>query len=123
MEVEYTQRVDGEGFEVPSGEIYLMACCDCGLVHDFVFVGEGGGPIGVAARRNEEETSKRRQSSGPAMMPEGQIRQLVRRYQGRVMGGSARHRAALRVLINEVYAQAYHAGRTHPLSADKKDDE
>lgn len=60
MRVKYVQRKDGEGFEVPSGEVYLLACCDCGLVHDFVFVSEDGKPIGVAARRNVRETRKRR---------------------------------------------------------------
>lgn len=123
MKVDYTQRYDGEGFEIPSNEVYLMACCDCGLVHDFVFVSGDGGPIGVAAQRNEAETEKRRASTGPAMMPEGQIRQLVSRYKGRVMGGSSRHRAALRLLINEVYAQAFRAGRTQPLAADAQENE
>lgn len=56
----YTQRRDGEGFEVPSGEVYRIACCDCGLVHDFVFVSEDGKPIGVAAKRNARATAARR---------------------------------------------------------------
>ena len=56
----YTQRRDGEGFEVPSGEVYRIACCDCGLVHDFVFVSQDGMPIGVAARRNARATAARR---------------------------------------------------------------
>lgn len=115
--VEYTQRYDGEGFEVPSGEVYLIACCDCGLVHDFVFISNDNAPIGVAARRNEEETAKRRRI-GPAMMPEGQIRQMIHRYKGRTMGGSASHRAALRELINEVYAQAYRAALPQQKEAD-----
>jgi|WetSurMetagenome_2_1015567.scaffolds.fasta_scaffold66464_2 hypothetical protein len=56
----YKQRIDGEGFTVPSGEIYKMACCDCGLVHDFVFVSEDGNPVGIAARRNNRATGQRR---------------------------------------------------------------
>lgn len=56
----YTQRTDNEGFEVPVGEVYRMACCDCGLVHDFVFVSADGKPIGVAARRNNRATAQRR---------------------------------------------------------------
>lgn len=56
----YKQRVDYEGFEVPSNTIYKIACCDCGLVHDFVFVSEDGKPIGIAARRNNRATGQRR---------------------------------------------------------------
>ena len=56
----YKQRVDNEGFEVPSGKIYRIACCDCGLVHDFVFVSSDGSPIGVAARRNIRATAAKR---------------------------------------------------------------
>jgi hypothetical protein len=56
----YKQRTDGEGFEVPVGEIYRMACCDCGLVHDFVFISEDSKPIGVAAQRNNRATAQRR---------------------------------------------------------------
>ncbi len=56
----YKQRVDNEGFEVPSGRIYRIACCDCGLVHDFVFVSNDGNPIGIAARRNIRATAAKR---------------------------------------------------------------
>jgi hypothetical protein len=59
----YKQRKDGEGFAVPNGEVYRLACCDCGLVHDFVFVSEDGKPIGVAARRNNRATAQRRRYS------------------------------------------------------------
>ena len=58
----YKQRTDGEGFTVPIGEVYRIACCDCGLVHDFVFVSEDGKPIGVAARRNNLATAQRRRT-------------------------------------------------------------
>ena len=56
----YTQRFDGEGFTVPVGEVYRLACCDCGLVHDMVFISEDMKPIGVAARRNNRATAQRR---------------------------------------------------------------
>ena len=56
----YVQREDGEGFEVPSGEVYRLACCECGLVHDMVFVSEDGKPIGIAARRNNRATAQRK---------------------------------------------------------------
>lgn len=59
----YAKRLDGEGFTVPCGEVYRLACCDCGLVHDFVFVSEDGKPIGVAARRNERATGQRRRNA------------------------------------------------------------
>lgn len=56
----YAQRKDGEGFTVPSSEIHRIACCDCGLVHDFVFVSNDGQPIGIAAKRNARATAQRR---------------------------------------------------------------
>jgi hypothetical protein len=59
----YKQRKDGEGFTVPNGEVYRLACCDCGLVHDMVFVSGDGGPIGVASRRNNRATAQRRRRS------------------------------------------------------------
>ena len=55
----YVKREDGEGFEVPLGEIYRIACCDCGLVHDVVFVYEDG-KLGMAVKRNNTETGRRR---------------------------------------------------------------
>lgn len=61
--VKYKQRKDGEGFEVPSGKIYRIACCDYGLVHDFVFVSQDNKPIGVAANRNARATAARRRKS------------------------------------------------------------
>ena len=56
----YIQRYDEEGFTVPCNEIYRIACCDCGLVHDFVFVSEDGKRIGIATRRNNRATGQRR---------------------------------------------------------------
>jgi hypothetical protein len=56
----FRQRQDGEGFEVPSGTLYRIACCDCGLVHDFVFVSQDRKPIGIAAHRNNRATAQRR---------------------------------------------------------------
>ena len=58
----YVQRIDGEGFAVPSGEVYRIACCDCGLIHDFVFVSDDGKPIGIAAKRNNRATAQRRKN-------------------------------------------------------------
>ena len=56
----YTQRKDGEGFGVQSEETIRIACCDCGLVHDFTFVSTDGEPIGIAAARNNRATGQRR---------------------------------------------------------------
>jgi hypothetical protein len=58
----YVQRKDGDAWEVPSGTLYRIACCDCGLVHDFVFVA-GKGVVGIAARRNKRATAQRRRQS------------------------------------------------------------
>ena len=55
----YINREDGEGFEVPLGEIYKLVCCDCGLVHDVVFVVEDG-KLGMASKRNNRATGQRR---------------------------------------------------------------
>jgi len=35
----YVQRYDEEGFVVPLDELYRLACCDCGLVHDMMLFG------------------------------------------------------------------------------------
>lgn len=61
--IAYTQRTDNEGFEVPNGEIYKLACCDCGLVHQIVIVAPGlkkGTPLGMAAKRDNRATAARR---------------------------------------------------------------
>lgn len=60
--MKYKQRIDGEGFSVLSGEIHRISCCDCGLVHDFVFISEDGKPIGIAAKRNNRATSRKRRA-------------------------------------------------------------
>lgn len=39
----YIQRKDGEGWAQKAGEVFRIACCDCGLVHDLV-VTNGRGP-------------------------------------------------------------------------------
>jgi hypothetical protein len=56
----YVKRLDEEGWSVPSGELYRIGCCDCGLVHDFIFVSNDGEPIGIAARRNNRATAQKR---------------------------------------------------------------
>lgn len=55
----YIKREDGEGFEVPIGKVYKLACCDCGLVHDIAFAYEDG-KLAMAAKRNNRSTGQRR---------------------------------------------------------------
>lgn len=60
----YVQRKDGEGWSIPSGTIYRLACCSCGLVHDVVLT-DGGtvempGRVGIAVRVNKRATAQRR---------------------------------------------------------------
>lgn len=55
----YKQRKDGEGWEVNSGEVFKVACCDCGLVHRFVVVADGD-KVGIAAERDNRATGQRR---------------------------------------------------------------
>lgn len=59
----YTQRKDGEGWTVKNGEIFKLACCDCGLIHEMVVMAIGlkkGATIGIAAKRNNRATAQRR---------------------------------------------------------------
>ncbi len=56
MNDKYIQRKDNEGFTVRSKKQTLWKCCDCGLVHNIIFVVGKKGWIGVAAKRNAKET-------------------------------------------------------------------
>ena len=60
--MKYVKRRDGEGFNVPLGKILRIACCDCGLVHDIVFMTHENDPgeVGIAARANRRATAARR---------------------------------------------------------------
>ena len=60
----YVQRYDGEPFSVASGETHRISCCDCGLVHDMLFVSTDGEPISVTANRNNRATAQRRKKLG-----------------------------------------------------------
>jgi len=62
MRATYIQRKDGEGFEVKSKQLTRWKCCDCGLIHDIVFV-SGRGVVGVAAKRNNSATANARRRS------------------------------------------------------------
>lgn len=79
----YTQRKDNEGFEVPNGVVYKLACCDCGLVHQIVILAPGvkkGTLLGMAAKRDNRATAARRRAKpnikeqatgdeGPGILP------------------------------------------------------
>jgi hypothetical protein len=61
--MKYVQRKDGEGFTVRNREVFKLACCDCGLVHNFSLYVPGkrrGTVIGIAAERNERATAAKR---------------------------------------------------------------
>lgn len=56
----YKTLIDLEGIAVKSGHKFRFACCDCGLVHDMVFVSADGNDIGFAVKRNPRATTMRR---------------------------------------------------------------
>ena len=59
----YIQRYDGEGFVVPLRELYRLACCDCGLVHDVVWAyDKKTKELGMAVQRNNRATAQRRKN-------------------------------------------------------------
>lgn len=61
MKSKITQRHDYEPFEIPIGEKYRLFCCDCGLVHDVVFILEEGKLYMTAVRNNKSTGQRRRQ--------------------------------------------------------------
>lgn len=69
----YVQRTDNEGWVVTPGEVFKIACCDCGLVHQVVIVVEGG-KVGIAARRDRRATGQRRRKRESPVAGHGRIR-------------------------------------------------
>lgn len=67
----YKERVDGEGFAVPLGKIYRIRCCDCGLVHDVVWVVKDG-ELGMAVARNNRATAQSRRAIARDPAKEGE---------------------------------------------------
>lgn len=68
----YKQRKDGEGFVVPLDEVYRLACCDCGLVHDIVLsYDKETGELGMATKRNNRATAQRRRNMNCAAVIRG----------------------------------------------------
>ena len=60
----YVQRIDGEGWTVTPGQVFKLACCDCGLVHRAVIVVENG-EVGIAVERDARATGQRRRHLKP----------------------------------------------------------
>ena len=63
--MKYKQRIDGEGWETRNREVFKIACCDCGLVHNVVVVApkvSKGKALGIAAERNNRATGQRRRN-------------------------------------------------------------
>ncbi len=60
MNSKYTTLRDGDGFEIKNKDFIYFACCDCGLVHKFVFAIEENGSIGFALERDTRRTGQRR---------------------------------------------------------------
>jgi len=61
----YTQRVNGEGWEIQNRVPFRISCCDCKLVHNVVVSSSRlrkGVVIGIAAERNERATGQKRRS-------------------------------------------------------------
>lgn len=60
----YIQTRDGDTFYIPARKKYTMACCDCGLVHNMVFVPTPNGRrIGVAVEIDQRRTAGRRRAA------------------------------------------------------------
>ena len=51
----------GQPIEIPIGEKVRLACCDCGLVHDFM-IERRGLNLTIAFTRNRKSTNRRRKS-------------------------------------------------------------
>ena len=62
MGLKYIQRFNGKPFKVPiKNHTERIACCDCGLVHDFNFEVKGTFII-VHAKVNKRSTAQRRRN-------------------------------------------------------------
>lgn len=66
MKSKITQRFDYESFEIPLNEKYRIFCCDCGLVHDVVWIIEDGKLFMTTVRNNKSTAQRRRQLKAKA---------------------------------------------------------
>jgi len=53
------QRYDYKPFEIPLGKKYGLVCCDCGLLHDVVFLMEKKKLYMTAVRRKKIKLEER----------------------------------------------------------------
>lgn len=63
MKTRYKQLGDGEGWTVNNKEMFKLACCDCGLIHEVAIVApklRKGVELGFAVKRNKRATAQRR---------------------------------------------------------------
>lgn len=63
--VKYIQRYNDEGFAIRNREMFLLRCCDCGLVHKMVVSSlkqRRGSIIGIAATRDNRRTAASRRA-------------------------------------------------------------
>jgi hypothetical protein len=71
--------ITARGTTVKSGSPFLLACCDCGLVHKVVLVSEDEKPVGVAMKRDNTATRKRRSATAWVKRAERQLMQYAKR--------------------------------------------
>lgn len=59
--MKYKQQYDDDTLEFdPKGDIWKIACCDCGLVHEIALAVEDNGNIGVAIKSDKRATAQKR---------------------------------------------------------------
>lgn len=62
--MKYIERKSGETFKVPAGQWHRIACCDCGLIHDFVYMAsKDRRAIYITVARNNRATAQRRRKA------------------------------------------------------------
>lgn len=55
--LQFEQIIDGEWYEVENLNDFKHQCCDCGLVHDYVYEIKGN-KLYFKVNRNNQETNK-----------------------------------------------------------------
>lgn len=85
--------ITARGTTVKSAEPLLLACCDCGLVHKVVLVSEDQKPIGLAMKRDNAATKKRRSTQSWVKRAQKQLLEYGKR-------STANKRTAQEVLIS-----------------------
>lgn len=59
----YIQRYDNDGWTIKNREVFLVRCCDCGLVHKLLVNApkhRKGSILGIAAARDNRRTANSR---------------------------------------------------------------